>query len=164
MYDGAVRQGYRVAYRLFWALSFVRKPRGRGVKGLLFNGGEVLLVQHTYGPREWELPGGGSRRGEDLLGTLRRELREELSIEVADATAIGSFNGPGQFSRIFVSYFRVELAERTIAVDPIEIAQVAWSDPLAPPAPLGWHAARALTLYHEAIASTTEKSGESRRG
>jgi 8-oxo-dGTP pyrophosphatase MutT (NUDIX family) len=163
MYRAAMRQGYRVAYRVLWALSFVRKPRGRGVKALLVNDGEVLLLMHTYGPREWELPGGGSRRREDLHDTLRRELREELGIEVDVATAIGTFGGPGRFSGIGVSYFRVELDDRDVLPDPIEIAQVAWFDPAAPPRPLGGHATRALSRHREAVASPAEESGESRR-
>lgn len=44
----------------------------------------VLLVQHqnTYGTRYWWLPGGGLEPGEEAELCIRRELREELDIEV----------------------------------------------------------------------------------
>jgi 8-oxo-dGTP pyrophosphatase MutT (NUDIX family) len=101
-------------------------------------------VRHTYGPNEWELPGGGTRRGEDATATLRRELREELGVEVGEATPLGGHRGRDRYDGVRVSYFTAELTNRDVARDPIEIAEVAWFDPLAPPRPLGWHAAEAL--------------------
>ena len=153
VYNALKRKTYRVVYRWLWALSFVRRPRGRGVKALLVNDGDVLLVLHTYGPREWELPGGGARRGEDAFGALRRELREELAVEVADATLLSESGGPGRYAAVRVSYFRVDVDERAVARDTIEIAEVAWFDPRRLPDPLGWHAANALARHGEAIAS-----------
>jgi len=155
VYASVQRTALRAAFWTLWLSSFVRKPHGRGVKALLINEGEVLFVRHTYGPREWELPGGGARKREDLVNALRRELREELEIGFADAdaTMIGVFAGPGRWSGVDVGYFRVELADRNLTPDPIEIAQVAWFDPMAPPLPLGWHARRALDRHREAVAS-----------
>ena len=42
--------------------------------------GHVLLVQHTYGPRNWEIPGGGAEPGEAPDATALRELLEETGI------------------------------------------------------------------------------------
>jgi len=39
--------------------------------------GRVLLVRHTYGRLNWELPGGGSEPGEAPDETARREVLEE---------------------------------------------------------------------------------------
>jgi 8-oxo-dGTP diphosphatase len=41
---------------------------------------EVLLVHHTYGPLNWELPGGASEPGEPVIETALRELREETGL------------------------------------------------------------------------------------
>jgi 8-oxo-dGTP diphosphatase len=41
---------------------------------------EVLLVHHTYGPMNWELPGGASELGEPIIDTALRELREETGL------------------------------------------------------------------------------------
>lgn len=42
--------------------------------------GRVLLVHHTYGRLNWELPGGGAEPGEAPDETARRELLEETGL------------------------------------------------------------------------------------
>jgi 8-oxo-dGTP pyrophosphatase MutT (NUDIX family) len=42
--------------------------------------GRVLLVHHTYGRLNWELPGGGSEPGETPDETATRELLEETGL------------------------------------------------------------------------------------
>lgn len=42
--------------------------------------GRVLLVHHTYGRLNWELPGGGSEPREAPDETARRELLEETGL------------------------------------------------------------------------------------
>jgi len=42
--------------------------------------GRVLLVRHTYGRLNWELPGGASEPGETFAETALRELREETGL------------------------------------------------------------------------------------
>ncbi|HUP29626.1 MAG TPA: Nudix family hydrolase [Usitatibacter sp.] len=52
--------------------------------------GEFLLAQRPAGkpyPGYWEFPGGKIEPGEDARAALTRELREELGIEVREATA-----------------------------------------------------------------------------
>jgi 8-oxo-dGTP pyrophosphatase MutT (NUDIX family) len=153
MRNAFARLLWRVAYRALWLSSFVVRRRGRGAKCLLFNDGQVLLVRHTYGPKEWELPGGGVRRAEDPFAGIQRELREELQVEVEQATSLGIGSGPGRFAGACVSYFLADLPDRNVVPDPVEIAEVAWCDPSAPLQPLGWHATQALARRGEAIAS-----------
>jgi 8-oxo-dGTP diphosphatase len=64
-------------------------PLIRVVVGLLEDTqGNVLLGQRRKGTHmegRWEFPGGKRRAGESAIAALRRELREELSIDVLDA-------------------------------------------------------------------------------
>jgi 8-oxo-dGTP diphosphatase len=55
-----------------------------GVVGLVRDEeGRVLLLRHTYRrSKPWGLPGGGLHPHESLEGCLRREIREEVGIEV----------------------------------------------------------------------------------
>ena len=52
------------------------------VAGLLRVSDSILLVEHEKAGRTyWLLPGGGVRTGERAADALRRELREELSVD-----------------------------------------------------------------------------------
>jgi 8-oxo-dGTP diphosphatase len=53
--------------------------------GAIVCGGRVLICQRAPGglhPSKWEFPGGKAEPSETLEQALRRELREELNIEV----------------------------------------------------------------------------------
>ena len=71
----------RVRTALIWLLS----PKFTvGVVALVRDHKDnILLLRHTYRlARPWGLPGGGLKPGESLEECLRRELREEIGMEV----------------------------------------------------------------------------------
>jgi len=68
-----------------------RKVPIAGVSVIVTNlAGDVLLLKHSYGPAVWSLPGGGLGRGEDPLAAARREVREELRVELARIDFVGT--------------------------------------------------------------------------
>ncbi len=68
-----------------------RKVPIAGVSVVLTNfSGDVLLLRHSYGPDVWALPGGGIKAGENIAECARREVQEELGIEVAAIEALGT--------------------------------------------------------------------------
>jgi mutator protein MutT len=53
--------------------------------GILWNGAEVLITRrndHDHQGGRWEFPGGKRHAGETIEACLRREIREELGVEV----------------------------------------------------------------------------------
>lgn len=79
-----------------------------GVAAVVFDtDGRVLLVHQSYGKRGWDLPGGGREARESLEQALRRELSEELGLEIASAELCGIYFEPGVDQHHFA--FRCEL-------------------------------------------------------
>jgi 8-oxo-dGTP diphosphatase len=79
-----------------------------GAGAVIFDSqGRVLLVRQSYGRRSWELPGGGRRPKEPLDSAVRREVREEIGVEVATAELCGVYYEPGVDQHHFA--FRCEL-------------------------------------------------------
>lgn len=61
------------------------------VAGLIFQGDRLLVCQRKEGgpfPLKWEFPGGKVEEGEEALAALKRELQEELGIEICSAREI----------------------------------------------------------------------------
>jgi len=147
------RLGYRVAHaglRVWW---FVGRPRTRGVKCVVRGqAGQVLFVRHTYGPRDqWELPGGGLRRGEDPAAGVRREIREELGVELDRLREAGRAEVVGYGKRTDIVCFEGDVpAGAALRVDPGELAEVRWAALDDPPQPLGRDAAALLELLGSA--------------
>jgi 8-oxo-dGTP pyrophosphatase MutT (NUDIX family) len=132
--------------RAWW---FVRRPYTRGVKcAVRDENGRVVFVRHTYGDRRsWELPGGGLRRREDPEVAVRREMREELGIELEGLRAVGRFEAYGNHKRTELHCFEAAPAGgAALRVDAGELAEVRWALPDAPPRPLGPDAAQLLAL------------------
>jgi ADP-ribose pyrophosphatase YjhB (NUDIX family) len=146
-----VRLGFRAAHaglRVWW---FVRRPHTQGVKCIIGDGERVVFVRHTYGDRSaWELPGGGVRRGEPPEATVRREMREELGVELDDLRAAGAIEVAGHGKQTLLHCFAARPRTTELRVAPAEIAEARWAPVTAPPRPLGPHAAAVLDLLPRA--------------
>jgi 8-oxo-dGTP pyrophosphatase MutT (NUDIX family) len=102
-----------------------------GVSGALFNPlGHVLLVRHRY-RRGWYLPGGGVGRGEPPDAAVLRELSEEVGLTGGRAKFFALYTRRlGPVSHV-VALYRVTGA---VAFRPnLEIAEICFADPAAPP-------------------------------
>lgn len=70
--------------------------------------GRVLLVRHTYGRLNWEIPGGASEPGESVIETAIREVREEAGVDAIPERLTGLYYEPERDAHHFV--FRCHIA------------------------------------------------------
>lgn len=116
-----------------------RKAPISGVSVVITNlTGDVLLLKHSYGADVWSLPGGGLRRGEDPLEAARREVREELGMELARIEPIGTLNevlsGSPHTAHIFAG-----VCDRQPQPDRREVIEARFFPSQSLPEPLGRH-------------------------
>jgi 8-oxo-dGTP diphosphatase len=123
----AYRVGFRIA-RLWWR---VRRPAHDGAMVAVWWGGRVLAVKQSYRSNlSW--PGGGVRRGEQPREAARRELREELGLEVApdDLVFAREVVVEWDFRREHVRVFELRLpAEPVLRIDNREIVAAQFVEP-----------------------------------
>jgi 8-oxo-dGTP pyrophosphatase MutT (NUDIX family) len=118
----AIRCAY-VALRIYW---FLVRPQIRGVKCVLTDGTDVLLVRHTYGRRTWDLPGGTVRRRETALAAARREMQEELGRRIEDWVDMGELHVSTDHHRDNLHLFHARVADRHLDIDLTELAAAEW--------------------------------------
>ena len=98
------------------------------VAALIYREARLLVCQRRKNgpfPLKWEFPGGKVERGEDYFAALRRELREELGIELQSATEF--FRHRHRYAdgdEVDLIFFRIDAYQ-----DPIEnrvFQQIRW--------------------------------------
>jgi ADP-ribose pyrophosphatase YjhB (NUDIX family) len=142
------RLGYRFAYsglRVYW---FLLRPKLSGVKCVLTDQDEVLLVRHTYGPRVWDLPGGAIKRGEPPVSAARREMTEELGVSIDDWRSLGKIAVAFDHRTDHVHCFQASSPTRELTIDRGEIADAAWFPRTGLPTDLGRYAGRIMARVH----------------
>jgi len=69
------------SFRAYEVYCFLVQPRVHGVYVAVWYDGQLLLVENSYRP-QFYFPSGGVRSGERPLEAARRELKEEVGIDL----------------------------------------------------------------------------------
>jgi 8-oxo-dGTP diphosphatase len=78
-------------------------PKLIGAAAVILDSEErVLLVKHSYGKNNWELPGGKAEDNESAEETAQREVREEVGLEVGVGLLTGVYYDPDYDMHHFV--------------------------------------------------------------
>ncbi len=99
----------RFIHRLIRIKNKITQPFSIGVRAIVLDqGNRVLLVKHTY-TNLWYLPGGGVHKKEPLLPSLSRELQEEVGLTVqGKPTLLGTYSNFYEGKSDYISIFVVK--------------------------------------------------------
>ena len=129
--DRVIRLGYRAAY---WGLRgwwWLRRPATCGAGVAIWHGGRVLLIRTSY-RNCYSLPGGFVRRGETSEQAARRELIEELGIDLSGHRLRHAWNGtlPFESRQDTVDIWEVTLEDTPqVRITGREIVWAGWMNP-----------------------------------
>jgi A/G-specific adenine glycosylase len=99
--------------------------------GVVWQNGKVLLAKrpsHGLLGGMWEFPGGKIEADESLQDCLRREIREELGVEIRVGESYGVYQHAYTHFRITLHAFLCEISDGK--PKPIEAAELAWVEPV----------------------------------
>jgi 8-oxo-dGTP diphosphatase len=100
--------------------------------GIVIEDGRVLLSRRKAGghlPGAWEFPGGKVETGEDPREALRRELREELGIEVTvgDIVECTFHHYVDAQKSVLLLFFVASRTEGSPAPQALDVAELRWA-------------------------------------
>jgi 8-oxo-dGTP pyrophosphatase MutT (NUDIX family) len=126
-----------------------RKTPIAGVSVIVTNPvGEVLLLRHSYGPANWALAGGGMGPREAAEDAARREVREELGVELATLDRVAVLeeviSGSPHTAHLFAG-----ITNQPPCPDGREIIEARYFAPDALPAPLGRITSARLAIWQD---------------
>ncbi len=81
----------RLLYFSTRSICFFIRPLTLGVRVMMIQDGQVLLVRQTY-VDGWFMPGGGVKRGETFEQAARREAAEEVGAELNNISLMGAYS------------------------------------------------------------------------
>jgi mutator protein MutT len=104
-------------------------------KALIENAeGKILLVQYPEGDRaagKWDLPGGRLNMGETTKEGLKREVKEEIGVDIEIVGILGTgLSLVSHELKLFVVVHQCKLVDPTAALtpEPGEIGRLEWRD------------------------------------
>jgi 8-oxo-dGTP pyrophosphatase MutT (NUDIX family) len=117
----------RLLYKLYSLQWIITRPIILGVRTLLIEDGQVLLVKHRY-QGGWYLPGGGVKRKETAEQAARRECREEVGAEIGSLELFGIFTQFVEYKNdhiiVFVSHDFTVTPKKDIEIEQVQYFKV----------------------------------------
>lgn len=109
--------------RLYW---FIFRPETYGVKVVIYSGDEILFIKNNYGTRSWTFPGGGIKRGEMPENAARREVKEEVGINLDKVNFVSRILSEKEYKKDNIFVYRANTENMNFKIDDLEIQEAKW--------------------------------------
>lgn len=114
-----------------------RQGKFLGSAAVILDGqGRILLVKHSYGKLNWEIPGGAAEANESVADTAIREVREETRLQVVAERLTGVYYEAETDGHHFVYLCRPVDPNQEPRPDRVEITECGYFPPDALPRPM----------------------------
>ena len=136
---------------IYWpiikAYFIIFSPETRGVRIILTHKNEILFVKNSYGLK-YNFPGGGIGKSEDPEKGIKREVKEELGVDLGGVVYITSLvpDIEYEYRKNTISIFTSELPNKDIKLKSLEIADAQWLPSTNPPS-MGHVAYQIFQIY-----------------
>ncbi len=118
--------------KCYW---FIFRPQTRGVKCIIEHNGKILFVQLGYAHKSWTIPGGGVGKKETFEQAIRREIKEEVGIDLNKIQKIGEYVNTREYKVDTVECFKATVDSDYFKIDNFEIVDAVWATFDNPPVP-----------------------------
>lgn len=111
--------------RAYW---FIFRPKTTGVKCLIEYDNSYLFIKHGYGSRmyNWNLPGGGLKKNESVESAVKREVFEELGIELSNVIELKKYTSSFEYKVDTIHCFHSKAITKSMIINKNEIADAQW--------------------------------------
>jgi 8-oxo-dGTP pyrophosphatase MutT (NUDIX family) len=129
-------------------------PETRGVRIVLTYKGEILFVKNSYGLK-YNFPGGNIGKNENAEFGAKREVKEELGIDLKSLIFLGNIVPPLEYEyrKNTISIFTSELINKDIHINNVEIETYKWLLVTNPPS-MGHTANQIFEFYCSSTSSS----------
>ena len=120
---------------------------GVGCGAAIWREGRLLLVKRLWAPEAdcWNLPGGKVDFGERAADAVKREVAEEVGVEIELTRPLGFVEMFADAQHWVSPIYEARIVSgEPVNREPDKHEALLWADPAAPPAPLGTAAREAL--------------------
>jgi mutator protein MutT len=121
-----VAQFINKLHRIYW---FVTRPKTRGVKVIIFNSeNKILMVRLTYYPNTWTFVGGGVAKDEKPEDAILRECEEEVKIKLQEVDFMKTLDFNHEYKKDTLFVYKAKVDNSDFKIDLREVAEAKWFD------------------------------------
>lgn len=88
--------------------------------------GKILMIKNAYGKSAWTFPGGAVNKNELPETAAKREMMEEVGIQIYRLKKIGELLNTREYKKDTIHCYTGNISEGALKIDQYEILEAGW--------------------------------------